>query len=102
MRRDSQLLRRPNRLGWSRTDSRRLWSFGVGLFSLMTLCWVVQVSAGEIPAARPLANLFERDRVTQVALSPDGEHLAYTVHENRVLSLVVMNLARPEAKTVLP
>ncbi len=66
------------------------------------MLWVVRSSAAEVPAARSLANLFEPERVNQVALSPDGQHLAYTAHDGRALSLVVMNLAQPEAKTVLP
>src|SRR5215216_7119962 len=100
---DPKLVRCPKRSGWSRAGRQRSWSFVAGcLVSLLTMCWAVPVSAAEAPAARPLANLFEPERVTQIALSPDGEHLAYTVHEGRTLSLVVMNLAQPEAKTVLP
>jgi dienelactone hydrolase len=100
---DPEPLRCPKGTGRSYADRRRFRSFGVGsLVSLLTMGWAGPVSAAEIPTARSLANLYEPDRVSQVALSPDGVHLAYTVYEQGVLSLVVMDPAQPEAKTVLP
>src|SRR5688572_3529227 len=92
---------RPTRVDCGSIDRRSICSLGAGrLVSLLMVFCAARSFAAEVPPSRSFANLFEPEFITQIALSPDGEHLAYTVHENGVLSLVVMNPTQPEAKTV--
>lgn len=58
-------------------------------------------SAPALPAPRPhepgrFKALFQPFRTNLAALSPDGRHLAYTVREGEILSVVIVDIDHPE------
>ncbi|HVU36435.1 MAG TPA: hypothetical protein VHE61_23555, partial [Opitutaceae bacterium] len=62
-------------------------------------------AAPRMPAAAgsraELVALLRPDRIGQVELAPDGRHIAYTVREGAVLSLVIRALDRPGTKATV-
>ena len=69
--------------------------------------WVALLLTGALPAAErlpapgELAALYKPFHVGQVALAPDGRHLAYTVQEGTLLFVMVMEVDRPDRKATL-
>lgn len=54
-----------------------------------------------LPTARDLAPLFRPARVEQASLAPDGLHLAHTMRTGHLLSLVIVDVDRPEKKATI-
>lgn len=54
------------------------------------------------PTTEEIARVFRSPRADQIALAPDGRHLAYTVRESRWLNLVIVDLHAPGQRTTLP
>jgi len=57
--------------------------------------------AVRLPTAKDLAPLFRSPRVEQVTLAPDGRHLAHTLRTGALLSLVIVDVDRPETKVTI-
>src|SRR5437868_2466048 len=75
--------------------------------SATALCWALLLlplnvfAAERLPAPGELAAIFRPFLIEQVALSPDGHYLAYTLRENGRLSLVIAEIDRPANQTPL-
>ena len=58
-------------------------------------------AAEQLPAPGQLAAVFRPYRVDQIALSPNGRHLAYAVHESALLFVMIAELDRPDHKATI-
>lgn len=55
-----------------------------------------------LPSARELTPFFQPVGLGQFALAPDGQHLAYTHRQAHWLNLIILDLARPGERVVVP
>jgi dipeptidyl aminopeptidase/acylaminoacyl peptidase len=55
-----------------------------------------------VPPIKEIIARFQPFRVEQAVLAPDGQHVAYTVREGPLLSVVVADANRPEIRTAIP
>jgi dipeptidyl aminopeptidase/acylaminoacyl peptidase len=73
------------------------------LFAALALVSTLGLAAaGDAKPSEELLARFQPLRVEQVALSPDGRHVAYTRREDSQLFLVLVEVDRPESRAVIP
>jgi len=65
------------------------------LFSSLVALSVAIVARGDEPSYDRIAAWFQPDRVGQATLSPDGRHLAYTVHEDGRTVIILSDIDNP-------
>ncbi len=56
----------------------------------------------DAPTAGEIAALLRPDRILQVALAPDGHHLAYTVHDEGKTVIFIIDVDDPAKRAVVP
>ncbi len=66
------------------------------------LGWLASPAHAAAPTSRDLAAWLQPDRTQQATLAPDGHHLAYTVHEEELTMIVIIDVDDPTKKAVLP
>lgn len=62
----------------------------ISLFLILTP--IPSAVLGQAPSVIPTSAFFERNNITQMKISPDGKHIAFSVEEDQGTRLVVLNL----------